>query len=808
MNKNDFRHNSPGIKKNISNEKRSNEQQISSSEIKKKYIISKTISRENTSKKSESQRSYISAVINPANDTKYKNVAADKIVLSSDIKKKHLIHQHIKKSSTLKDSVNKDMKKSIPNTHYEDNIFGRIKEPVSFTQKRRFNTKTGKTEIIDAASYKDIADSDDLKDKDKNKSKSSNSYRKSESRSNIKRKIPKKNNHHFSNKMIDRIEKDQDYNNLDDLSVKSSLYMRKGFINSKATVINTKKAYYVVRNLTPERRNQIKAARLDQSSTNDITQKRRNVYKHYTVRNLLAEKVENHIIKNAQVNYNYTGDVSVESAKMAIEKTYDTARAVKSISSKMKTVNRVVKSSRIKRETSSQIKNTSDINNKQKSSIKQNMAKNKYIRDQKRYEAIKRSSSSSYTSSMNVISRFGKRISFNFSNPQLLKYAAVKILGPVVVLAMIFLFFGFINSGGTVTTSSYKIIGAEKKTIKEYKNYVSDLDDKLKEKIEQMKKSEASSYDEVVVDIYGDDGKINTSFKELLVLNTVYFEQDVTFGSDEITFIERYHSKMNKVTKKVESYKCSGCEKRYCDDDDCSGHRYCPGHKRLRIIVNCMSMEDIIDDIGFSDFQKEWARELMLWDLENMYPGEGFEVDGGISGLSGLTPVEIAQILSGLPETGVRRSEIINSAVSLVGKVPYFWGGKSSAGWNNKWNTPQMVTAPGVSESGTVIPYGLDCSGFVDWAYKTAGVGNVLSAGGTAYQWNQSYGINKRDALPGDLVFKNPPNSNGINHVGIYLGKDSSGRDRFVHCSYSDGVTIDSWSGFKYYRRVKVKLDE
>ena len=72
MNKNDFGHNSPGIKKNISNQKRPNEQQISSSEIKKKYIISKTISRENTSKKSESQRSYISAVINPANDTKYK----------------------------------------------------------------------------------------------------------------------------------------------------------------------------------------------------------------------------------------------------------------------------------------------------------------------------------------------------------------------------------------------------------------------------------------------------------------------------------------------------------------------------------------------------------------------------------------------------------------------------------------------------------------------------------------------------------------------------------------------------------------
>ena len=486
---------------------------------------------------------------------------------------------------------------------------------------------------------------------------------------------------------------------------------------------------------------------------------------------------------------------------MAIEKTYDTARAVKSISSKVKAVNKIVKNSRIKREAAAQIKNVPETNIRQKSTVHQSMAKNKYIRDKKRHEAVKRSAS---RPSMNVLSRFA----IDFKNPQVIRYTAVRLIGPVALLAVIFVFIGFINSFEVITTSSYKVIGAEKKTIKQYKNYVLDLDDELREKIKQMEESEGSGYDEVVVDIYGDDEKINTSFKELLVLNTVYFEQDVKFTAEEKSIIEKYHSKMNKITKKIESYKCDGCKKRYCDDEDCSGHRYCPGHKRLRIIVNCLSMEDIIDDIGFDDFQKEWARELMLWDLENMYPGEGFEVDGGISGLSGLTPLEITQLLSGLPETGVRRSEIINSAVSLVGKVPYFWGGKSSAGWNNKWNTPQMVTAPGVSESGTVIPYGLDCSGFVDWAYKTAGVGNVLSAGGTAYQWNQSYGINKRDALPGDLVFKNPPNSNGINHVGIYLGKDSSGRDKFVHCSYSDGVTIDSWSGFKYYRRVKVKLDE
>ena len=61
------------------------------------------------------------------------------------------------------------------------------------------------------------------------------------------------------------------------------------------------------------------------------------------------------------------------------------------------------------------------------------------------------------------------------------------------------------------------------------------------------------------------------------------------------------------------------------------------------------------------------------------------------------------------------RKHILTTALSLVGKVPYFWGGKSAAGWNDEWNTPKLVTASGSSTSGTIRPYGLDCSGYVGW---------------------------------------------------------------------------------------------
>lgn len=96
------------------------------------------------------------------------------------------------------------------------------------------------------------------------------------------------------------------------------------------------------------------------------------------------------------------------------------------------------------------------------------------------------------------------------------------------------------------------------------------------------------------------------------------------------------------------------------------------------------------------------------------------------------------------------RKHILSTALSLVGKVPYFWGGKSAAGWNDEWNTPKLVTAEGSPSTGTIRPFGLDCSGFTDWTYKTA-VG-VSLYGGTWSQWAESYSITADELLPVTLV--------------------------------------------------------
>jgi hypothetical protein len=148
------------------------------------------------------------------------------------------------------------------------------------------------------------------------------------------------------------------------------------------------------------------------------------------------------------------------------------------------------------------------------------------------------------------------------------------------------------------------------------------------------------------------------------------------------------------------------------------------------------------------------------------------------------------------------RTELMRTALSLVGRVPYFWGGKSAAGWNDEWNTPKLVTSAGSGSTGTLRPYGLDCSGYTDWVYKTA-LGKSLSGGGTWSQWDNSTAITEAELLPGDLGFLDRPGNVAVNHVLLYAGVDLAGNKLWVHCSSgAGGVALNSPTYVKYYRRV------
>ena len=157
---------------------------------------------------------------------------------------------------------------------------------------------------------------------------------------------------------------------------------------------------------------------------------------------------------------------------------------------------------------------------------------------------------------------------------------------------------------------------------------------------------------------------------------------------------------------------------------------------------------------------------------------------------------DTAALLRDLPEgLSPEREAVVRTACSLVGKVNYFWGGKSLViGWDARWGELRQVTAAGSSTTGTYRPYGTDCSGFVDWVfYNATGGGYIIGHGGGATaQHSYCTDISWADAQPGDLVFY-PDNS----HVGIVGGRDANGELLIIHCASGyNNVVITGKEGF------------
>ena len=207
----------------------------------------------------------------------------------------------------------------------------------------------------------------------------------------------------------------------------------------------------------------------------------------------------------------------------------------------------------------------------------------------------------------------------------------------------------------------------------------------------------------------------------------------------------------------------------------------------LHITISSKTADEMRSECHFSSQQNEMLDEL----LENREML--LELIGDLEYIS----VDAEEVLRRLPEDlSDERHAVIKAATSLVGKVTYFWGGKSLViGWDSRWGTIQRVWASGSSTTGTYRPYGLDCSGFVDWAFYNASEGKtVLSQGsGTYGQHAYSTDISWDEAIPGDLVF-------GVDdgHVGIVAGRDVHGNLLIIHCTSGslNGVVITDVSGF------------
>ena len=169
---------------------------------------------------------------------------------------------------------------------------------------------------------------------------------------------------------------------------------------------------------------------------------------------------------------------------------------------------------------------------------------------------------------------------------------------------------------------------------------------------------------------------------------------------------------------------------------------------------------------------------------------------------------EAMEVWERLPDDlSMERRMVVTYALALVDKVDYFWGGKSLVlGWDERWGELTEVTAEGSDSTGTEQPYGLDCSGFVDWAFYNASGGSYIigQGGGAAEQPGNCVDIEWDEVQPGDLLFY-PEDE----HVGIAAGRDWLGRLLVVHCAAgADGVAISHRTGFETAARPIWYTDE
>lgn len=206
----------------------------------------------------------------------------------------------------------------------------------------------------------------------------------------------------------------------------------------------------------------------------------------------------------------------------------------------------------------------------------------------------------------------------------------------------------------------------------------------------------------------------------------------------------------------------------------------------LHITVTPKSAEEMSAACRFTAYQRKALSELLddpalldalLYDLKSL------QYDAAM--LRRTLPKELSQ----------ERRAVVQAALSLVGKVNYFWGGKSlMLGWDGRWGQLAKVTADGSSASGTYRPYGLDCSGMVDWAFYNATGGEYVigHGGGATMQHRYCTPVRWEDAQIGDLAFY--PDDE---HVGIICGRDKHGSILIVHCASSyNRVVITGKEGF------------
>lgn len=196
---------------------------------------------------------------------------------------------------------------------------------------------------------------------------------------------------------------------------------------------------------------------------------------------------------------------------------------------------------------------------------------------------------------------------------------------------------------------------------------------------------------------------------------------------------------------------------------------------------------------GWTDENKKAAIDLAEQDWKTAY---GLTVSSSYIS-NPLSIEEINAYMQLLPEDmGQIRRELIRYALSSVGKVPYYWGGKPSAAGYEK-NHFGTLTEP--DEKGRTMS-GLDCSGWINWVYWSA-IDCRLPGGSTSGLVSCGVAVSKEELKPGDIVLRLGNNA----HVVMFLGWEADGKMKVIHESSGiiNNVTISTMAAeWPYYRKL------
>lgn len=328
---------------------------------------------------------------------------------------------------------------------------------------------------------------------------------------------------------------------------------------------------------------------------------------------------------------------------------------------------------------------------------------------------------------------------------------------------------------------------------KQVAQIVAETNYEFNQKIREIEKSVA--YDSIVYHCLPDGGSelLITNWTDVVVVFSARVSGDKNHALDVVTMDEKREKllketfwDMNQLTYRTEKIV-----------------RRHNGKKtvkiKLHITLTSKKCSDMYEFYDFTKYQKQSAEELLKPEYAQMLSEliGAMDVTGNNIEIS---DAALRDILDNLPEAvSEKRKATVKTAISLVGKVSYFWGGKSSAiGWDSRWGTPKKVTAAGSNTTGMTIPYGLDCSGFVDWVFNNTFGVVVGHGGGARSQYSYCRKISWAEAQPGDLVFY--PD---LGHVGIVAGYDGEGNVLVVHCSLN-GVVVTGRVGFTLVGRPEV----